>query len=60
MFIITDKVQERLPFCMGLVVKKVWKWAVVVPRVVDVPLCTHHELTQGSREMICGVGGTDR
>ena len=48
---------ERLPFCMDLVVKKVWKQSVVAPRTVGAPLSTNHELTQASREMICGVGG---
>ena len=41
---------ERVPFCMGLVVRRKKKPTVVVPRAVGAPFSTNHELTQSSRE----------
>ncbi len=48
---------ERLRFFMGLVVKTYESGTVAASRAVDAPRPTNHELTQGSRGMICGSGG---
>ena len=42
---------EGFPFCMGPVVKKVWKRTVVVSRAVGDPTSTNHELTHPVNDM---------